>query len=134
MIVSSLKSAITHIADEARGEEVLTRCGRTLKNFQRGYSGTSDCKRCGSTDDFEQVREEARQMFLENKKKRELANRERRERTNQRLETHRRLMEGFKALLKEAEVQIIETKWQPAGGSIEFEAEGLKFKLSGNIF
>lgn len=134
MIVMSLKSSISHIADDATGEEVFTRCGRPLKHFQRGYSGETDCRKCGSTDDFEQVRKEARQAFLEDKRKREVANQERRERTNQRLETHRRLMEGFKALLKEAEVQIIETKWQPAGGSIEFEAEGLKFKLSGNIF
>ena len=133
MIVRSWTSTITHIAD-ADGKEVLTRCGRTLKNFQVGSSGETDCNRCGSADDFEQVREEASRAYLEEKQKREIANQERQKRTNLRLETHRRLMENFETLLKEAGVEIVKTHQQPAGGSIEFEAEGLKFKLFGNIF
>lgn len=133
-IVRAWSSNIAHIAGETTLKKVLTRCGRTLKNFQIGWSGETDCTRCGSADEFEQIREETRQALLEKEEKEEAANQERRARTNRRIEKHRQLMEGFEALLKENGVEIVEVDQRPAGGSIEFEVEGLKFKLSGNIF
>lgn len=133
-IVRAWSGTIAHITVEVSDEKALTRCGRTIKNFQIDWSGETDCTRCGNADDFEKIREEAHQALQKKKEKEEAANQEHRAWTNRRIEKHRQLMEGFEALLKENGVEIVEVDQRPAGGSIEFEVEGLKFKLSGNIF
>lgn len=131
-IVMAYSAKLSHITDDATGKEVLTRCGRRLKNFQVGYPGEKDCSKCGSEDDFEAVWEAKRQKRLETQQKREIENAERRARTEARLALHRESMRELADIL-DGWGAVVEMEEFPAGGKIEFRKNGLKFKVSGNI-
>ena len=135
-LVSSWNSALGHIVeDEEIGpHSVKTRCGRTLKNYRLGKGGAEDCARCGTAEEFKALRDVLHQKWAEKTEARKAANEETRKRNNKRLKRHRGIMDELQEILKSSGADITKTNQAAAGGSIEFEIEGLAFKLSGNIW
>lgn len=103
-------------------------------NYMRGSGSDTDCTRCGSADDFKAAREAARKVWLKDEARRKEQDRERKQRNARRLAIHRQAMRTFADMLEQAGAVIGEEHHAVAGGSIEFEYEGLTFKLGGNIW
>ena len=130
----SWSGKIVHITDNPEDQEIQTRCGRTLKNFQLGYPAGETCTKCGSQDDYDAVWEAKRLAHAESEAKRKIQDANRQAIADKRLETHRAIMHELLALLIDVGAEDAEMYQRPAGGDITFKKEGLKFRLSGHIF
>lgn len=133
-LVTNWSSKLGHITDDSNNETVKTRCGRTLKNFHYEHSRMNECTRCGSEEDYKAIRIEMRQRAKDRQLERELNQKKRQLQNEKRLVIHRQLMAQFQEMLQEAGVSITNVHEAPAGGTIEFMVDGLKFKLNGNIW
>lgn len=149
-LVNSYNSKIYHLTDNlitnVRGQDnsVKTRCNKRLVNFSETRWGIdwenqpSDiitcCTHCGSLEDFMTV---SRQKWAEEKARQEREIRDHeyaKKRQEERLQAHRKLMAQFSQIIEGIGGTITKTNEQAAGGKIEFELDGLKFQLSGNIW
>ncbi len=135
--IRSWNSKTGHITDHHNndgGQSIKTRCGRTLKTFQYGYPGETDCSRCGSPKDFEKVSWQKQEEYLTKQQQRQEQDSEIRARHETRLAQHRATMTSLQCLLEQYGANIIDVKERSAGREVEFEIDSLKFKLSGNIW
>lgn len=130
-IVSSYTSHISHITDND-GDEVKTRCGRTLKNFFRNCFGVRNCSRCGDEADFEAATQEFRTKEEETIRVRKEKSERLRKSGVVRLGKHRQIMADFEAYLETVATDI-NYEERAGGGEISFVVDGLRFKLSGHI-
>jgi hypothetical protein len=135
-VVRSWRSTIAHISDYTEDRRVLTRCGRTLKDFQVGYPGETECRKCGNETDFDKVYEDNSRRKRIEAEERRVERKKRAIKQEERLAAHRELMSEFEDLLKGWGVknEEISLKEFPAGGRIEFKVNGFEFKLSGGAF
>ena len=133
-IIMVWKTGITHITDDPEGGKVKTRCGRIIANYQYGYHGTENCKGCGSLEDWAAIDTELSAKYRAKEQARQEAHQRAKEEQARRLESHQRLMQQFRNILSESGAIIGDIQELPAGGNFEFEMNGMKFKLSGNIW
>jgi hypothetical protein len=128
-LITTWNSNLTHISNG----DGKTRCGRTLKQY-RSNNTERECSRCGTHQDYEIIRADLRQAYLAQQEKEEQRHQEQVARDERRRETFKQTLDDLITLLQENGADVSDVHKAISGGRLEFELNGLKFKLSGNIW